>query len=30
MVPDKLNAFLTLYQAEGLPVQKRHLPRLIG
>jgi hypothetical protein len=30
MVPGKLKAFLTLYEAEGLPVQKRYLPRLIG
>jgi hypothetical protein len=30
MVPGKLKAFLTLYEAEGLPVQKRYLPQLIG
>ena len=30
MVPGRLKAFLELYEAEGLPVQLRHLPRLIG
>jgi hypothetical protein len=30
MVPGKLKSFLTLYEADGLPVQRRHLPSLIG
>ncbi|TMH38211.1 MAG: NIPSNAP family protein [Betaproteobacteria bacterium] len=30
MVPGRLKAFLELYEAEGLPVQKRHQPNLIG
>lgn len=30
MVPGRLRAFLTLYENEGLPVQLRHQPRLIG
>ncbi len=30
MVPGRLKAFLTLYEAEGLPIQIRHLGRPIG
>lgn len=30
MVPGRLNAFLELYEREGLPIQKRHLGNLIG
>ena len=30
MVPGRLKAFLELYQAEGLPVQRRHQPRRLG
>jgi hypothetical protein len=30
MVPGRLRAFLTLYEADGLPVQLRHQPNLIG
>ena len=30
MVPGRLKAFLDLYEAEGLPVQRRHLPKLVG
>jgi hypothetical protein len=30
MVPGRLKAFLELYEAEGLPVQRRHQPNLIG
>ncbi len=30
MVPGRLKAFLALYEAEGLPVQLRHLGKPIG
>jgi NIPSNAP len=30
MVPGRLKAFLAMYEAEGLPVQRRYLPKLIG
>lgn len=30
MVPGRLRAFLALYETEGLPVQRRHQPNLIG
>jgi hypothetical protein len=30
MVPGRLNAWLKLYEAEGLPVQTRHLGKPIG
>jgi NIPSNAP len=30
MVPGRLKAFLTLYEAEALPIQMRHLGQLIG
>lgn len=30
MVPGRLNAFLELYEREGLPIQQRHLGKLIG
>lgn len=30
MVPGRLKAFLTLYEAEGLPVQLRHLGPPVG
>jgi hypothetical protein len=30
MVPGRLNAWLKLYESEGLPIQIRHLEKLIG
>jgi hypothetical protein len=30
MVPGRLKAFLALYEAEALPIQLRHLGKLIG
>ncbi len=30
MVPGRLGAYLKLYEAEGLPIQMKHLGRLIG
>ncbi|MGR4070436.1 NIPSNAP family protein [Halomonas sp. LR3S48] len=30
MVPGRLNAYLELYEREGLPIQQRHLGNLLG
>jgi len=30
VVPGRLKAYLALYEAQGLPVQRRHQPNLIG